>query len=268
MKRFQITGTMIDLTSPLRLIHMMERPSGFVLNPHSHSFSHLIFVTAGTLDVSFKNQEYAVHQDQAVILPPYIPHSLSSQTGYAQIGIDLEDEPEHYALCGLLKQAFPAGFQIQHLNIRSDQFDTFMKDSQNLTKLNLLKLQNQAESLVLQFIEKASAPPNHNFRNKFLHMISDDEELTMSLSDMCSYLGLSKTHLERLVNEEFGCSAVEYYSKLKMMKARFLLQNSDLSLREISERLGFYDESHFTRTFKKFNEMTPRAYRNGSRVLL
>jgi len=266
MEKLNITGTMIDLRPPLRLIHMIERPADFSLSLHSHCFFHIIFVTSGTLDVTVKNQTYSLHKNQAVILPPYLPHALSSKTGYTQIGIDIADQPESHELCALLNQTFPTGFYIQNLYIRSDRFDKFVKSSRDLTKCNLLKLQNRAESLVLLFIEEASEPSKNNFRDKFLDMIAHDEELDMSLSEMCNYLNLSKTHLERLVKEEFGCSAVEYYSKLKSMRACFLLQNSDLSMREISERLGFYDESHFTRFFKKHNGLTPRTYRNRSRI--
>lgn len=267
MEHLNIVGTMIDLKPPLRLIHMLERPAGFSLSLHSHSFFHIIFVTSGILDITVKNQTYSVHENQAVLLPPYLPHMLSSKLGYAQIGIDLSDEPENYELCALLNQTFPAGFYIQSLHTRWDQFDKFWKGSRDLTRFNLLKLQNRAESLVLLFIEEASESPNHNFRDEFLDMISHDEELTMTLPEMCRYLNLSKTHLERLVKEEFGCGAIEYYNKLKLMQACFLLQNSDLPIRAISERLGFYDESHFTRFFKKNNGMTPKGYRNNSRVL-
>lgn len=267
MEKLSIVGTMIDLKPPLRLIHMLERPADFSLSLHSHSFFHIIFVTSGTLDIMVKNQTYSIHENQAVILPPYLPHMLSSKTGYAQIGIDVEDEAEHYEMCALLKQTFPTGFHIQNLHIRSDRFDKFVKGSHDLTRFNLLKLQNRAESLVLLFIEEVSESPNNNFRDKFLDMIAHDEELNMSLAEMCRYLNLSKTHLERLVKEEFGCSAVEYYSKLRLMRACFLLQNSDLSMREISERLGFYDESHFTRFFKRHNGMTPKGYRNSSRIV-
>jgi len=265
MEKLDITGTMVNLKPPLRLIHMIERPAGFSLCPHSHHFFQLIFVIEGTLDIILDGKTYSLHHGQAVILPPYLLHALSSATGYVQIGIDIFNESEQYELCALLNQTFSYNLYIQKLPIRPDRFDKFVKDSRDLTRINRIKLQNWAESLAIEFIEGASTPGDDNFRDKFLEMVAYDEALNMSLSQMCSYLNLSKTHLERLVKEEFGCGAVKYYSKLKLMRACFLLQNSDLSIREISEQLGFYDESHFTKFFRRQNGATPREYRNSAR---
>lgn len=134
----------------------------------------------------------------------------------------------------------------------------------DLTKLNLLKLQNNVEFLVLSFIEQATDTSKQSFRERFLDMIAHDENLSFTLPQMCAYLNISKTHLERLVHNEFECSAIEYYNKLKIMKACFLLQHSENSIREISEKLGFYDESHFTRFFKKSMGITPSNYRKNT----
>lgn len=262
-----VTGAMIQLSSPFRLIHVIKRLPDFQLRPHSHHFYHIIFVTSGTLEVGLKGATHMVHENQAVILPPYTPHALSSKNGYCQIGVDIFDADDS-ELCGLLNQTFPSGFAIVKMHVLPARFEEMIKSVQDLTKLNRLKLQNNAEALVLSFIEQASDTVNKSFRDRFLDMIAHDESLSFALPDMCEFLNISKTHLERLVHDEFECSAVEYYNKLKLMKACFLLQNSESSIRQISEKLGFYDESHFTRFFKKNMGITPCAYRNSSRTPL
>lgn len=268
MDNFSIlTGAMIQLTSPFRLIHVIKRLPDFQLRPHSHHFFHIIFVTSGILEVSIKGNTHAVSENQAIILPPYIPHALSSKYGYCQIGVDIFDT-ENNELCSLLNQTFPSGFGIVKMQLLPAHFEEMIKSVRDLTKLNRLKLQNNAEALVISFIEQASDTSNKSFRDRFLDMIAHDDGLNFTLPDMCSYLNISKTHLERLVHDEFECSAVEYYNKLKLMKACFLLQNSESSIRNISEKLGFYDESHFTRFFKKNMGVTPSNYRNNSRTPL
>lgn len=263
-----VTGAMIHLTSPLRLIHVIKRLPDFQFKLHSHHFYHIIFVTSGILEVTLKDEHYAIHKNQAVILPPYVPHALSSQKGYSQIGVDIYHTKDDSGLCALLNQTFPTGFAIVNMYMLPTLFEETAKSVRDLTKLNLLKLQNSAEALALSFIEQASVTSNQNFRDKFLDMIAHDEGLTLSLPEMCDYLSISKSHLERLVRDEFECSAMEYYNKLKIMKACFLLQNTDFTMRAISEKLGFYDESHFTRFFKKYNGLTPSGYRNSLRTPL
>lgn len=260
-----VTGAMIQLLKPFRLMHVIKRLPEFKLRPHSHNFFHIIFVTSGILEVEINGSLYVIQENHAVILPPYISHSLSSKHGYCQIGVDIIASEES-ELCVLLNQTFPSGFSVVKMYLLPARFDEMIKSVQNLTKLNLLKLQNSAEALVLSFIEQASDTTSKSFRDRFLNMIAYDEELTFTLPDMCSYLNISKTHLERLVHDEFECSAIEYYNKLKLMKACFLLQNSESCIMNISEKLGFYDESHFTRFFKKRMECTPSYYRNESRT--
>lgn len=263
-----LTGAMIQLSDPFRLIHIIKRLPNFQMLPHSHNFFHIIFVTSGVLEITLKGNTHLIHENQAVVLPPYVPHALSSKKGYSQIGVDIFDSGKQDDLCGLINQIFPSGFAIVHMHMLSAKFDELQKSARDLTKLNLLKLANNAEALVLSFLEQGSGSSNKNFKEQFLDMVVQDESLSLSLTEMCLQLGISKTHLERLVREEFGCSVMEYYSKLKFMKACFFLQNTDLSIRAISEKLGLYDESHFTRFFKKQSGITPTQYRNNSRTLL
>lgn len=267
MEHFDMfTGAMIPLSPPFRVIHVIKRPPDFHLRIHSHNFYHIIFVTSGVLEVVLDSTPYSIHENQAVILPPSIPHSLNSKKGYSQIGVDVLNLMEQEDLCSLICQIFPAGFAIVNMNMLPAKYEELIKSVRNFTKLNLLRLQNSAESLVLSFLEQATDSANKNFRDRFLDMVAQDECLNLTLSDMCQHLDISKTHLERLVREEFGCGAVEYYHKLKFMKSCFLLQNTDVPIRIISEQLKFYDESHFTRFFKKQCGQTPSQYRNNSRT--
>ena len=82
-----VTGAMIQLSSPFRLIHVIKRLPDFQLRPHSHNFFHIIFVTSGTLEVDIKGSTHIIHENHAVILPPYVPHALNSKKGYCQIGV-------------------------------------------------------------------------------------------------------------------------------------------------------------------------------------
>jgi len=53
---------------------------------------------------------------------------------------------------------------------------------------------------------------------------------------------------------------MKYGKKLKIERAKALLKHSD-SITEIGEKLGFYDQAHFSRTFKSFTGQSPKEYR-------
>lgn len=259
---------MTQLPSPYRLLHILQRSEGFKMELHSHPFYHVDFITSGNLFVTFQGKQYVVSEGQAVILPPYIPHALSSPDGYCQIGIDILDVKDERGMHDLFCSTFPQGFAIVTMLNFPQTFEQLFKAIRNLTTLNTLKLLNAAEAFILQLIEQANYTRNPNFRESFLDMLSKKDGMNLSLEQMCKQMNLSKTHLERMTRSEFGCGAIEYCNKLKLMKSCLLLQNTDLSIKQITEKLGFYDESHFNYFFKKRMKITPGVYRNSARQMV
>ncbi len=269
MPDFDIRNEMMtQLPMPFRLLHLLQRSAGFNLELHSHVFYHVNIVTSGTLYVDFRDKRYTVTQGQAVILPPNVPHALSSPGGYCQIGIDIFNVKDNRGFHQLLCSTFPEGFAVVTMLNIPHTFEELFKAIRNLTALNTLKLLNAAEALLLAVLEQASQTTRYqNFKDSFLDMLSKENGLNLTLEQMCRQMSLSKTHLERLTKQEFGCGAVEYCNRLKVMKACLLLQNTDLPIKAIVENLGFFDESHFSNYFKKRIGTTPNRYRNESRKL-
>lgn len=73
--------------------------------------------------------------------------------------------------------------------------------------------------------------------------------------------GLERTHLERLFNEEFNQTMVNIWNQRRLRSARHALAATAMPLKELSQRLGFSQPSHFTRWFKSQTDLPPRDYR-------
>ena len=54
---------------------------------------------------------------------------------------------------------------------------------------------------------------------------------------------------------------MEYVLSLRIQEAQRLLSTTDSTIGEIALAIGFYDQSHFTKRFRKLTGMTPLAYR-------
>lgn len=74
-------------------------------------------------------------------------------------------------------------------------------------------------------------------------------------------MGYSRTQTYRLFNEWFGISAHSYQKLLQFIQAVKMLHDSNLKLIDAGLENGFYDQSHFIRTFQEFADMTPGEYR-------
>ncbi|MGL6221188.1 MAG: helix-turn-helix domain-containing protein, partial [Lacrimispora sphenoides] len=66
----------------------------------------------------------------------------------------------------------------------------------------------------------------------------------------------------RVFKKYKGTSPIEYFTKLKIEKAKeLMIQFPDLSLRKISESLGFNDVYYFSKVFKKITGIAPSEMR-------
>ena len=83
----------------------------------------------------------------------------------------------------------------------------------------------------------------------------------LKVSDVVEYSGYSDEHFSRQFKKEMGVGAAEFILNCKLDEARTLLEISELSIGEISERLCFSNQSHFQRKFKEKYGATPRQYR-------
>lgn len=87
---------------------------------------------------------------------------------------------------------------------------------------------------------------------------------TEELSNEC---GISSAHLRRTFKRTTGVTLHRYVADVRLGKARALLAESDLSLKEIAFKLGFSGPCTFSSTFKKASGETPDGYRQRLRSL-
>jgi transcriptional regulator GlxA family with amidase domain len=83
----------------------------------------------------------------------------------------------------------------------------------------------------------------------------------LSLNDLAEQFGISQRSFTRRFKAANGINAMKYWQQLKIETAKDLLASSNLSIQEISFQVGYQDQSHFTKLFKKELGTTPRDYR-------
>jgi len=73
--------------------------------------------------------------------------------------------------------------------------------------------------------------------------------------------GYSDYYLSRQFKNETGHSIAQYINLKKIEVAKNYIKTSDLSIREISEKLSFASETYFSTVFKKITGESPFKYR-------
>jgi two-component system response regulator YesN len=89
------------------------------------------------------------------------------------------------------------------------------------------------------------------------------EHLTkkITLQEVAQVCSVSIYYFSHLFKRETGKSFIEYLNELRIRKAMFYLEHTDLSVQEIAGRVGFDDANYFSRLFKKYVSMSPAKYR-------
>ena len=87
----------------------------------------------------------------------------------------------------------------------------------------------------------------------------------LSLKDICSHLAISVSYFSSIFKSYTDLTFVEYLTERRVEKAKQLLKNTDKSIAEISEAVGYKEPHYFSMIFKKSTGMTPKNYRKHSR---
>lgn len=132
------------------------------------------------------------------------------------------------------------------------------------------------ESLALEMLAETSRSQTNAMERKGPRWLEQAEEILrahfsqrLSLSLISGVIGVHPVHLAREFRRHYHSTVGEYLRRLRIEYITRELATSDASLVEIAAAAGFSDQSHLSRTFKRYTGMTPAKYRavmNATRV--
>lgn len=107
---------------------------------------------------------------------------------------------------------------------------------------------------------------NKEQKSEMLRYVNDHySQQTISLDVLAGQFNLSANYVSRFFKQETGCSFIQYITMLRMDKARELLLNTDLPIKDIVVQIGYIDVANFVRKFKAYEGVTPGQYREKMR---
>lgn len=91
--------------------------------------------------------------------------------------------------------------------------------------------------------------------------IQDHLEIDITLADIAAQVGVSPYYFARQFKQSTGVAPHQYHTQHRIERAKTLLSQSDEPIADISFRLGFTSQSHFTAQFRKLTGTTPSVFR-------
>ena len=152
---------------------------------------------------------------------------------------------------------FDGGLGVYRMTDRSNYLD----EAQNLDVVSLKKwfvrkigraagkLETKTRSRADSLIDAAKKYIDTHYQND------------ISLDDISQELDISPYYFSRIFKEEAGVTFVEYLTNVRMDKAKEMLRNPAVSVKDIGAAVGYQDANYFSRIFKRLEGRTPTEYR-------
>lgn len=100
-----------------------------------------------------------------------------------------------------------------------------------------------------------------NYVQKGIEYIASNYSYPITVEDIATYVGLSRSHLFRSFESILGLSPKEYLTDFRIKQSCYLLEHSGLSITAIANSIGFDNSLYFSKTFHKKKGMSPKEYR-------
>ncbi|WP_295218600.1 AraC family transcriptional regulator [Ruminococcus sp.] len=252
---------------------------------HWHYYSEVLYITKGTVTITCNNKNAVLEEGDLCYIYPLQLHTVSkandNATEYAVLKFDVHTIN--------IPQAYLSKFyDIFIRRSREEDFCIILKNTCiEKTKMNSLiqhivnefqeenafyALQIQADiyTLLIEIARKIKKENKHEDKKRtdtdfsFYHILeyidshSGEQLEIQKLADMCH---MSYSHFAKLFRENYGRSCKEYITYIRLNKAQDLLLHTDYDLNYIALETGFFDCSHFIRTYKKWRGITPKQER-------
>jgi two-component system, response regulator YesN len=97
-----------------------------------------------------------------------------------------------------------------------------------------------------------------------IHYVTLHLNRRITLDEVAEHLFMNPSYFSRLFRKETGVTFIEYVNRMKVERAKELLDQTSLPVAKIGEALGYDNHSYFIKMFRSQAGVTPQEYRNGS----
>ncbi|MBB1150322.1 helix-turn-helix transcriptional regulator [Myroides sp. NP-2] len=180
----------------------------------------------------------------------------------------LEQMKIHYTFPPLNTYDILTSLLEQSQNIRPEMLDIIqiIVSCERKGSLRSVYLQNKIEELLFLQLEQSfkqeiigtTISARDQAKIKLAeNFITQKLDHTFSLKDIAQHIGSNEFKLKTQFKIMYGTTVFGYITQLKMNKAKQLLTQTELSVTEIAEVLGYKSQNHFSTVFKKQHGYTP-----------
>lgn len=242
---------------------------------HKHDWIELKYILSGSCTYIINGENYSVHEGDIVICNSGVEHgkgfSHDEELYEINLAIDNLFIKNLRKNCLISDQTSPIltlpKYGQEFLRCCSDIIIEHEKNEPGkdlLLKASVMKL----IAIILKenyMIEAREANESLSFESSekthivetLISYMNNNYMYNLSLDKLSKNMYISPVYLSKIFKEETGDSPINYLIKIRLSKARELLQDKKLTIKEVSKLVGYPDAYHFSKQFKKFYDTSP-----------
>ena len=242
--------------------------------PHTHNHVELFFIVGGKGQFLIEDQAYAVNTNDLVIINPNVTHTE----------VSLSAQPLEYIVLGIEGIELATGANSDGQFCILDHFESaeFSSCLRNILRETELKqpgyedvCQAYMEILIIRLMRNTalSVPtePQTITDNRQCAAVRRYIDLhfkePLTLEQLAEEAHMNKYYLAHAFKREYGVSPISYMISRRVEESKYLLAETDLSMSQIAQLLGFSSLSYFSQVFRRTQSLTPMEYRQSNRHL-
>lgn len=251
------------------------------LTEHTHTYFEMIYVLSGSCTHSINGNIETLHEGDLCILSPSTRHIQFQDP--ASITAKLIIEPFYFTnICpGLLEEAdFMSAFLMNGIYSQNKgQYLLFHTNQDTAVRVRILEIgreslkdDNYSERIVSGLLMSLlvtltrdyplnmQQSSSKNIHHEILSLLKNEYD-TITLDSLAKRMHYSVPYCSKYIKKLFGLNFSQLLQQIRFQMAEQYLQCSDLTVIQISKKLGYENPENFIRAFKNYFHLTPAQYR-------
>ena len=235
-----------------------EYPDGLALPRHRHEHAKMSTAIRGTYTETYAAGQFDCDGRTLLMKPPDVSH-MDRYHGTESVVLTVDLEPEALEM---VRSVSPLFGSPRELRFRSPLIARMLQELERPDVVSGLALEALALELIAE-VTRRDEPRLDSaavFRRACEYL---DAHLgqPLRIADLARAARIHPAQLTRSFRAHADCSPAGWIRARRIEVARQLLADAELPIAEIALRLGFFDQSHFSNTFRRFVGVSPARFR-------
>lgn len=230
-------------------------------------FCKIYFITDGECEIKIEGKAYHGHKGRMFFIPSQTRHSFYhiNDNYVTKYWIHFEVKAWDNQLTQNLNLPY-------YIDIKDDRevvkhFEDIFDQARENTLASAFRLKAGILSLLSDYIACSDCnqvtlyEENHPEFYSLISYINDNLHIRLTLDDLSGRMHMHPNYFIRLFKSRMGTTPLNYINKLRMERAKALLENTSLPVSELMLLVGFEDLSSFSNFFKHYSGYNPKVFR-------